>query len=213
MSDIQRKLEFRRCLNRIANRVSRQNFDDLKFMCKDAVPVARMERVRSTIDLFQALEERGKLAHTDLDYLAQVLTSVGCGRLLEELISKRFMAPPTQHVALIHCGMNKERDSAPEYLFTECLMQIAQGLQSREIETLSFTWSDALLGMSMDKVFSATQLFQLLQQRQIISPTDMRQLYDELHDIGRSDLAMKINEYRSRTSQIPYNVLHEEIGL
>ncbi len=217
--DSRRKLEFRRCLNRIANHLSRQNFDDLKFMCKDAVPVARMERVRSATDLFQALEERGRLAIDQLDYLAHVLTSVGCGRLLSEFSDSGFQVAippgPGQQLqpqgAFNGIGPGTGVQSA-EFLFTECLMRIAQQLQAREIETLSFTWAEALLGLSTDKVFSATHLFQLLQQRQIITSRNLRQLYDELHEVGRSDLAGIINEYLDKTGQGRYDIPEEAIG-
>ncbi len=210
--DLKRKVDFRRCLNRIANHLSRQNFDDLRFMCKDVVPVARMERVRSPIDLFQALEERGKLSADQLDYLADVLVSVGCGRLLKELADSGFPVTITGQGGAVNGLGRGEGGKTMEFQFTQCLVQIAQQLQSREIETLSFTWSEALLGLSADKVFSATQLFQLLQQRQIITPTNLRPLYDELHEVGRSDLAGKINDYLEATGQRRYPLPVEGFG-
>lgn len=203
-----RKVRFRRALNRIGNHLSRQNFEDLKFVCKDVVSVARMERVRCVLDLFQALEERGRLAVDDLKFLAQALETVGCARLLSELDNEGFRVPPRPQVdsAIQACVPGQPMPGkSKEYLFTECLLQISQGLSTRDVETLSFTWSDSLLGMSVDRVFSANQLLQVLQQRQIISPDDLKSLYEELHIIGRSDLAQKINEYRQRIDQIPYN--------
>ena len=59
MSD--RRVVFRRCLNHISQNLSRQHFDEMKFMCKDVIPYARMEKIHGGIDLFQALEERGRL--------------------------------------------------------------------------------------------------------------------------------------------------------
>ena len=204
------KVRFRRALNRIGNNLSRQNFDDLKFVCKDVVPVARMERVRVATDLFQALEERGKLAVDDLEFLAQVLSTVGCGRLLSELEGEGFRVPrPQTNSAVQLPGQPPVLGKSKDYLFNEYLLSIGQGMSSKDVEMLSYTWSDSLLGMSMDRVFSANQLLQLLQQRQIITPDDLQALYDELHQIGRSDLAQKINEYRQRTNQTPYNSLDE----
>ena len=200
-------MRFRRALNRIGNHLSRQNFEDLKFVCKDVVAVARMERVRCVLDLFQALEERGRLAVDNLEFLAQALETVGCTRLLSELENEGFRVPRPQVDSAIQAYVPGQAmpGKSREYLFTECLLQISQGLSSRDVETLSFTWSDSLLGMSVDRVFSANQLLQVLQQRQIIAPDDLKALYEELHMIGRSDLAQKINEYRQRINQIPYN--------
>lgn len=202
-----RKVRFRRALNRIGNHLSRQNFEDLKFVCKDVVAVARMERVRCVLDLFQALEERGRLAVNDLEFLAQALETVGCARLLSELENEGFQVPRPQVDSTLQPYVPGQAmpKKSKEYLFTACLLQISQGLSSRDVETLSFTWSDSLLGMSVDRVFSANQLLQVLQQRQIISPDDLKALYEELHMIGRSDLAQKINEYRQKINQIPYN--------
>ena len=202
-----RKVHFRRALNRIGNHLSRQNFEDLKFVCKDVVSVARMERVRCVLDLFQALEERGRLAVDELEFLAQALETVGCARLLSELENEGFSVPRPQVDSAIQAYVPGQAmpGKSKEYLFTEYLLQISQGLSSRDVETLSFTWSDSLLGMSVDRVFSANQLLQVLQQRQIITPDDLKALYEELHIIGRSDLAQKINEYRQRIGQIPYN--------
>lgn len=200
-------MHFRRALNRIGNHLSRQNFEDLKFVCKDVVSVARMERVRCVLDLFQALEERGRLAVDELEFLAQALETVGCARLLSELENEGFSVPRPQVDSAIQAYVPGQAmpGKSKEYLFTEYLLQISQGLSSRDVETLSFTWSDSLLGMSVDRVFSANQLLQVLQQRQIITPDDLKALYEELHIIGRSDLAQKINEYRQRIGQIPYN--------
>ena len=204
------KVRFRRALNRIGNHLSRQNFDDLKFVCKDVVPVARMERVRVATDLFQALEERGKLAVDDLEFLTQVLSTVGCGRLLSELEGEGFIAPrppSNSAVQVVQLPGQPVLAKSKDYLFNEYLLKIGQGMSSKDVEMLSYTWSDSLLGMSSDRVFSANQLLQLLQQRQIITPDDLHALYDELHQIGRSDLAQKINEYCQRTNQAPYDVL------
>lgn len=202
-----RKVRFRRVLNRIGNHLSRQNFEDLKFVCKDVVAVARMERVRCVLDLFQALEERGRLAVNDLEFLAQALETVGCARLLSELENEGFQVPRQQVDSALQPYVPRQAmpKKSKGYLFTECLLQISQGLSSRDVETLSFTWSDSLLGMSVDRVFSAHQLLQVLQQRQIIAPDDLKALYEELHVIGRSDLAQKINEYRQKINQLPYN--------
>ena len=80
-------------------------------------------------------------------------------------------------------------------LFNEMLFKIAQSLSARDVESLTYTLCNSLLGMSADRVSSVTQLFQLLQQRQIVTPTNLQALYNELENIGRSDLSKLINNY------------------
>ena len=87
------RMYFRRCLNRLSNQLSRQNLDDMKFVCKDHVPVARMERVRGALDLFQALEERGELSMNDTSFLVKVLVGIERSNLVADLIAAGF-APP-----------------------------------------------------------------------------------------------------------------------
>lgn len=206
-----KKVKFRGTMARIANQLSRMNVEELKFMCQGVVPVARMERVRGALELFQALEERGKLSMDNLSFLSQILISVGCDRVLGELERDGFAvsrAPPRENLPA--AGMPDH--DAKEYLFTECLMQITHGLKSEEVQSLSYTWSDPYLGINMDRIFSATQLFQLLQQRQVITPDDLRPLFDGLYQIGRSDLCHKINSYLRRTGRDPYNMVDDDVG-
>ena len=203
-----RKLLYKRCLNRISNKLSRQNLEDLKFLALMVVPVGRMERVRVGTDLFIALEERGSLSIDNLEMLSRMLGSVGCGQLMGELSREGFAVPKArpQILTVTSRVMGPPAVKAKQYEFFELLLQISQGLSSTEVEKISFAYSDSLLNLSTDKIFSATLLFQLLQQRQIITPDDVRQLYDELMEIGRLDLASKINDYRMNTQQEPYEM-------
>ena len=214
--EARKKMEFRRCLNRLSNQLSRPNLEDMKFVCKDHVPVARMERVRGSLDIFQALEERGKLSSHDTTFLVKVLVSIERSNLVPELISAGFAphdalqqnqasaTPPLQGGIRTH---QQPTGGGPpqskELLFNEMLLKIAQNLSARDVESLTFTLCDSLLGMSADKVSSATQLFQLLQQRQIVTPTKLQALYNELENIGRSDLSKRINNYLAEIGQPP----------
>ena len=154
----------------------------------------------------------GKLGVDNLEFLIKILTSVGRDSILGELVKEGFL--PQATIQQVQAGTNQtpvRRDPsggerAREYPFTECLMRIAQRLTHPEVQNLAYVWSEPLLGMSTDKVHSATQLFQLLQQRQIITPSNVRPLYDELHEIGRSDLALLINSYLKKTDQVGYDV-------
>ena len=210
-----RKKEFRRCLNRLSNQLSRQNVEDMKFVCKDHVPVSRMERVMSSLDIFQALEERGKLSHTDTSFLVKVLVSIERSNLVSELVSAGFAKPDSlqrqQALPPLQGGLRTMQPPGDqgssghgrELLFNEMLLKIAQNLSARDVESLTFTLCDSVLGMNADRVSSATQLFQLLQQRQIVTPTNLQALFNELENIGRSDLSKKINNYLTEIGRPP----------
>ena len=148
----------------------------------------------------------------NMEFFIKVLGTIGSPKLLDELVREGFLPQNVVRQQLAGSNQalvpqdNQSRESASEYPLTECLMKIAHGLTSPEVNRLAFIWSEPLLSMSADKIYSSTHLFQLLQQRQIITPKNVRPLYDGLHDIGRSDLAQLINLYLGKTGQERYDV-------
>ena len=192
-------LKFRKALLGISNQLGQRDLDLLKFICEVDVPKARMERVRSGTDLFNALEERGKLSSTNLGFLNDILNSIGRGKLIDTYLkSEGFVITPTSlHVA------GAGASTGNQYLFRNYLAKIAQELQSTQVNSLVYLFQTHLQ-ISPDTVYSATQLFTLLHQRQIVTPKDMRTLYDGLLQINRNDLAILINDYMTKTGQCPY---------
>ena len=195
-------MKFRKSLLRISNQLSRQDLELLKFFCENDVPRARMERVRSGTDLFNALEERGKLSARNLSFLVNILGSINRGQLIDSCLrDEGFVIPPsTLQVAGTRGPVGGQN---LQYMFTECLVKIAQGLQSKEVNDLVYIFQPNLQ-VSPDSVFSATHLFTLLQQRQILTPRDMRTLHDGLCQVNRNDLANLINEFLEKTGQPQY---------
>lgn len=175
-----RDIEFRKLLYRVGESLPRQDLDSLTFMCHDVIPVARMERVRCATDLWQALTERGKLTKNDLSYLTLLMGSIGRESLLGELQAQGFpVLVPVKNA---------------EYLFKESLLKVAHNLSSTDVKELTYLFQENIR-LNSDKVFSATQLFQMLLQRQIISPSNLELLWDGLVDIGRTDLTNHIGHY------------------
>lgn len=184
----QRKMSFRKHLFRLGEKLSRQDLDLLTFICTGTVRASRMEKVRSATELFQALSERGKLSADDLTYLAQILTSIGRENLLSDLGAAGFSISVSPQSV----------DNA--YMFQECLVKIAQDLTSPDVERITFFLDSSLGYLSSSRIFSATQLFQILQQRQSITCTNLRPLYDALLEIGRKDVTSHINHYLQRAN-------------
>ena len=180
MAGIGRDFKFRRLLHRVGESLLRQDLDSLVFMCRDVIPLARMERVRSPTDLWQALSERGKLTKDDLSYLALLMSSIGKENLLGDFEAHGF--PVVTAV--------KDAD----YQFQESILKVAHNLTSTEVKELAHLFQD-YIKLIPDKVFSATQLFQMLLQRQVISLTNLHPLFYSLVAIGRSDLTNYFSHY------------------
>lgn len=178
----QRHLNFRKYLFRLGEKLSSQELDNLIFMCGVEVNAARLERVRTATELFQALSERGKLSADNLDYLTQILASINRENLLHDMIAAGYRS-------------SSSPAKSKEYMFQECLVKIAQDLTSADVERLAFIFMDSLVQLNPKNIFSATQLFQIMKQRQVITCSDLRPLHDALLEIGRNDAACHIATY------------------
>ena len=189
-----RQLSFRKLLFRLGEKLSRQDLHNLCFLCKGTrvIRAARMEKISSPTELFQALTERGKLSSDDLGYLAQILTSIGKDNLLSDLKGAGYpvlVSPETYDV---------------NYMFQECLLKVAMDLTSLELERILFFLDPDVGHVSSDKFYSATHLFEVLQQRQSITSTNLRPLYDALLEIGRKDATCHILSYMQRANLSSY---------
>lgn len=212
------RLMFRRSLNRIASELGRQDLENLKFMCKDVIPVARLEKVRSALDLFVALEERGHLGKDNLEFLANCMATIGRYPLLAHLKGAGYNVPdPAVNGASTHPVPVKgdlHAATEDEFLFTQLLMQISQQLQAHQVDQLAYCWCEPLLGITKENVYSATQLFTLMQQREYITPTNLDCLYDQLGEIGRQDLMKLVDDYLRKTGQekskYSYHTYHQQ---
>ena len=180
-----RQLNFRKLLFRLGERLSRQDLNHLIFLCKGTklIRAARMERVTSATELFQALSERGKLSPDDLSFLAQILTSIGKETLLYDFRAAGYDVPVVV------------QSNDASYLFQDCLLRIALELTSPDLQRLIFVLEASIGQVGSDKIFSATHFFEVLLQRQAITSTDLRPLYDALLEIGRKDTTSHIRTY------------------
>ena len=168
-----------------------------------------MERVRSGTDLFNTLEEHGKLSSKNLGFLVDILNSIGRGKLIDTYLrSEGFVILPTSlHAAGAGASMGNQ---TLHYLFRDSLAKIAQELQSTQVSSLVFLFQTHLQ-VSPDTVYSATQLFALLHQCQIVTPKDMRTLYDGLLQINRNNLAALVNDYMTKTTKGRHKVSENSV--
>ncbi len=186
------ELAFRKLLFRLSEKLSSQDLDSLTFLCKGTLRASRVDKVRSGTELFQALTERGKLSASDLCFLVQILTSIGKDNLLSELEAAGF--------PILVSPQSPDQD----YMFQECLVRVAQELAASEVEKLVFVLGSSLGHLNSEKVFSATQFFLILQQRQFITVSNLQPLYDALLEIGRKDASSHINMYLQRVGLARY---------
>ena len=186
-------MNFRVILLRVNEQVSNQQLESLKFLSRTVIPNAHMDRIRQPLDLFNQLEQRGKLSPDYVGFLRLLLESADCSDALREL---QYASSP---------GVEQ---GDQEFHFRKCLLRIAVELNSVEFDGLKFTLKEKLK-QSTDRIYSATDLFQLLIQRQIVTSTDLRALYDLLFNMGRKDLCEVVNKYMLAIQRQPYQMLNQ----
>ncbi len=173
------QLTFRVVLLHVGDQLTNHQLDHLKFLSRSVLTNSRIDRIRSPLDLFQALEEKGKLSQENTSFLHQMLESTGYHEAKRELDNFPRNEPPLLD---------------DNFHFYECLLKIAMGLESTHFDNMKFIFKDKLK-QNVQKIYTATDLFQLLIQRQIIKKTNVSALLDALLQVGCMDLWNKVNLY------------------
>lgn len=200
-------MNYRRALNRIGQEIGQRDLSDLKFACRDVIDESRREHIHAARDLFIALEERNLLSHDKLDYLARRLSDIGRAQLLSHFEAFGFQVPDLSRPPVSGSPTSDTETDAAESSFTKCLLTISQKLNSDEVDRLAFAWCNHYLNRTVDQIFSANQLFTLMNQRLVLTPNNLQVLYIELSEMGRQDLCKIIEEYYQTMgiNQQPYN--------
>lgn len=185
-------MSFRAALLRVSDQLTNPQLENLKFLSRSVITNARMEKIRQPLDLFSALEERGMLSIDYTDFLHQLLESAGYHEARMELAA--FPA-------------SGNFSTTEEFLFYECLARVSQELTSKEFDDMKFFFKDRLR-RSTHKIFTATELFQLLIQMRIVTSSDLKALHDVLIEAGRRDLCAEVNQYMVKIQRQPYQQLH-----
>ena len=60
----------------ISNGLTEKELTELKFVCKEHIPVGIIESISRPVELFNELEKRNLLSSTNTDYLQVLLTGI-----------------------------------------------------------------------------------------------------------------------------------------
>ena len=80
---------FRSRLLSVSNGITDHELGQLKFVCKQHIPVGVLERIVRPLDLFDELENRNLLSEDNTRFLAELLTEINRLELKEELFGVR----------------------------------------------------------------------------------------------------------------------------
>ena len=80
---------FRARLLSVSNGITDRELGQLKFVCKQHIPVGVLEKIVRPLELFDELENRNLLGHDNTVFLAELLTEINRLELKEELFGIR----------------------------------------------------------------------------------------------------------------------------
>lgn len=192
---------FRKHLYWISNQLSSQEVENLKFMCNDMVPRRQLEHLRSGFDLFCVLEGKDLISTNNLDFLKEILETVGKDHLVGKLLNGRAIAevgpsntePSAESEAHYNTTDLKSK-------FKIMLVKVGDELMERNVRDIAFFFQDpeSLSLQDIEQLRSASRLFQKLQDQGIIGPTKLEKLRATLDVIGRKDVCKIIDDYLTK---------------
>lgn len=176
--------------------MSGSDLNSLKFLCTFDIPKRHLERMKTTFELFCALESQGKITYEDDKYLRELLKS----RHKEHYLQKYPIALPDDDISLLatdHGGAMASNDELRS--LTSFLAEISDSLSQQDFMTLAcFLFDPEVSSYSFQEIEnmdSANNIFERLIKAKIIGPTNLTALYQVLEVIGRNDLCQKIALY------------------
>jgi len=92
----------------LSKQITSDVLDNLKYMCQDVVVPTRMEKVKTPLDLFQALEECGKLSINNVQYLVDLLEAEGKAELVEVLVPHGSINSISEESCSSHTGTEQQ---------------------------------------------------------------------------------------------------------
>ena len=191
--------KFRQTLMTISKHMSSEILVNLKFMCQDVVPAGDMEKIKSALDFFQALEKYGKISSENSDYLFTILERVG-GTKLAKILRPFCSDEANQEMSFSsHSGLVVEEFDILEAKFRryrQLLSKISSSLTRENVLNLClFSQEAELAGVRNYDNIDGLAFIDFLEKTKLISPSNLEYLRERLHEIGRADLQHLINQY------------------
>ena len=191
----------------LSKHIDTHTLDNLKYLCQDVVVPIKMEKVKTALDLFRALEECGKISKTDASYLATLLESEGKQHLAEKLVpymggqseANKYNDSllPLHHPQKFQQTMDFFGVPEPQLnMYRQILRKISNSLSVEHVREICYLSQEAEYeGVRHRANLNGTMLFNFFEQQVLIAPNNLEYLRVRLYNIGRMDLCNFIDHY------------------
>ena len=192
-------MAFRTQLFGISNQLTNADVQNLKFLCTDLLPRREVEKICTAFELFGAIEGIGELAPDKLNFLEELLKTLNKGHLIIKL--KEALAHPSSRTEDTppQSAPSSHSDVALSMRFKQFLITIGNDLPASDLRNVSYFFQSydvkGLTAQALQKLREPAELFDILRNERIISPTNLSKLRFVLDAIGRKDICEKVDEY------------------
>lgn len=184
------ELNFRKRLYAISSKLTQHELKQLKYLVSEDLPTHLLERVKTSFELFCALEDANKISAENIDLLKAILDYAQRGHLMNSNVPS-VQLPSVICNTIIRCS--------DMVLKGELLVPISNGLQSSDFHKLKCFFIKAdeptISYQEMEQMSTALDMFETLLKRNILTSRNLGLLWDVLMTIGRVDLCQKIEEF------------------
>ena len=202
---------FRVALKNVSDRLGSDDIETLKYMCEGEVPLSELEKVKTGTQIFASLQRRNKISEGNTSFLEHLLQTLGKGHLMQYLTDPGFgqgTTPRAQPTPMAgrnpSFGANLEMvpSAHVEMEYRKMLASVATNLTNHNFTEMMYVSADYFKGVQ-PRASKPLEFFSLLEQRGLLSPTNLSTLQALLSEVGRNDLIDKLKMFVAITHQSP----------
>ncbi|XP_077304752.1 caspase-10 [Lithobates pipiens] len=173
-------MDFIQLLYDIDNNLGQEDFESLKFLCMGLIPNKKLEKMKSSLDLFEELQKSGELSEDNMFILPELLYLIGQHNLLKKLNTNKSAMTE----ALI-----KERYIS---MYRRMLFELSESITKEDLRSIIFLL-DIPSKFRENKNF--LDILCYLDKTEVITEDNLEALEKVFCNVSQ-DLLKKINQYK-----------------
>ena len=178
-------INFRSLLKQLDGELVSDDIESIKFLSRNILDDYTLEGIKRGFDLFTQMENRQLLAERNTSYLAELLFRIGRYDLVNKLGYR------TDELKQIFSGFHTKLTP-----FRVLLYKIAEDVTSVEVGLMKFDVQDYISRIRSNQIKTAFSLFVALEQRNVLTSSNVAILEQMLETIRRQDLLGIVRSYK-----------------
>ncbi|XP_043916402.1 caspase-8-like [Protopterus annectens] len=168
----------------IDGELGKDDVEALKFMCRDLLPLKRLSKVSSGIELFELLEKEDVLNKDDVFIVAELLYRIQQIALLKKI--------PISREEVVRHLPQKGRVSH----YRQLLFHLSENITRDDLKAVKFLLQDQLPKCKLEENMTMLALLLEMEKQEMLTENNLDTLQNVCQIISQ-DLVKQINEYKS----------------